>query len=226
MRCRGARWHGGVRVDSRITDGAVNAPDVDEESDLEEPCRCACFAGGERGTEALPRWARLVPRRTPERKTWCRGELRERLGAGDSKERKTYSMCLKPFKDRGSTTLINKQTHKHHLPSAAHRSSRSRHTARRSLPLARALSLSAMDLNVSHIVTLRTAPGACECDSFGCLSQCFAITPPPTKTQAPPDKRTGSSHALGPRYILTSGTSHTLRAARADVFRISLDTFH
>ena len=163
------------------------------------------------GAAANSREKDLVPRRT-QRKTWCK--------------RKTYSMCLKPFKDRGSTTLINKQTHKHHLPSAAHRSSRSRHTARRSLPLARALSLSAMDLNVSHIVTLRTAPGACECDSFGCLSQCFAITPPPTKTQAPPDKRTGSSHALGPRYILTSGTSHTLRAARADVFRISLDTFH
>jgi len=64
VRCRGARWHGGVRVDSRITDGAVNAPDVDEESDLEEPYRCACFADGERGTEALPRWARLVPRQT------------------------------------------------------------------------------------------------------------------------------------------------------------------
>jgi hypothetical protein len=55
---------------------------------LEEPCRCACFAGGERGTEALPRWARLVPRRTPERKTWCRGELRERLGAGELKREK------------------------------------------------------------------------------------------------------------------------------------------
>ena len=112
------------------------------------------------GAAANSREKDLVPRRT-QRKTWCRA---------NSKERKTYSMCLKPFKDRGSTTLINKQTHKHHLPSAAHRSSRSRHTARRSLPLARALSLSAMDLNVSHIVTLRTAPGACECDSFGCLS--------------------------------------------------------
>ena len=30
MRCRGARWHGGVRVNSRITDGAVNYPEERE----------------------------------------------------------------------------------------------------------------------------------------------------------------------------------------------------
>lgn len=223
MRRRGARWHGGVRVNSRITTGACaregSLPFVSTHTRTPTHHTCVVLpyfdmhltwmrnrtwknrvgARASRAGSAGPRLFRAGP-------GWCRGELqrerlgaaansRERLGAGELKERKTYSMCLKHIKIAVRTTplitLINKQTHKHHLPSAAHRSSRSRHTARRSLPLARALSLSAMDLNVRHIVTLRTAPGACECDRLlvGALPSHHRQPkrkPPPTSERAPP----------------------------------------
>ena len=131
-----------VRVNSRITDGAVNAPDVDEESDLEEPCRCACFADGERGTEALPRWARLVPRRTPERKTWCRGELRERLGAGELKREKDLFNVFKTHLKIAVRPHLstNKHTSTTYLPPLTGRPAHA--TPRVALSLLRARSLS------------------------------------------------------------------------------------
>ena len=117
MRCRGARWHGGVRVNSRITTGACaregSLPFVSTHTRTPTHHTCVVLpyfdmhltwmrnrtwknrvgARASRAGSAGPRLFRAGP-------GWCRGELqRERLGAAANSEKDLVPCELKREKD-------------------------------------------------------------------------------------------------------------------------------